>query len=415
MKRLLKVTIGIIISITILFPITSCIEKPAKDLDVQTFLIYAAGNNDLNALLTNNIETLKSRDFIPHQDDKENILLVFRHIKGSIIDPQLIRLYKDKYDTVQEEVLVEYDYSINSASAEFMHSVLAKANELFPAKNNGLLISSHGSGWLPSGFYKSPTSYQGTGGNSSPLSVDYQEYPSLEDDPYKDLVKSVCISNNNEMNITDLASALPIHYDYIIFDCCLMGGIEVAYELKNSVDYLILSPAEVMGDGFPYYCMTNYLMKDDNIPIAKRLEMLSTEFYNLYQSQSGTSQSATVSLIDCNKLEPLAESCREIFANHTEEIASFKATDVQGYFRFNRHWFYDLEDYISRFATDSELFKFQSAIKDAVIYKAATQKFITIDIVKYSGLSTYIYEPNSHYLNEFYKSLKWNMATQLVK
>ena len=165
MKRLLKVTIGIIISITILFPITSCIEKPAKDLDVQTFLIYAAGNNDLNALLTNNIETLKSRDFIPHQDDKENILLVFRHIKGSIIDPQLIRLYKDKYDTVQEEVLVEYDYSINSASAEFMHSVLAKANELFPAKNNGLLISSHGSGWLPSGFYKSPTSYQGTGGN----------------------------------------------------------------------------------------------------------------------------------------------------------------------------------------------------------------------------------------------------------
>ena len=415
MKRLLKITIGFLLSLTIVFSISSCIEKPPKKLDVQTFLIYAAGNNDLSHLLVNNFKTIKEKDFVPDKSDEENILLFFLHAKYSGRDPQLIRLYRDSDGVVTEEILVEYENSVNSADAAFFHSVLAKANELFPAERNGLLISSHGSGWMPAGYYKSPSSFQGIKDGITLQSIDNQEYPPLSEDPYRDLVKSVCISGNSEMNITDFASALPIHYDYIIFDCCLMGGVEVAYELRKSADYVVISPAEVMGDGFPYYCLSEYLMKDENIPISKRLEMICKEFYNLYQSQSGTSQSATVTLVDCNKLEPLAESCREIYANHAEEIASFKATDVQGFFRFNRHWFYDLEDYISRFATEGELNKFKSAMTDAVPYKAATKKFITIDIVKYSGLSTYIYEPNSNYLNEFYKTLEWNKATQLVK
>lgn len=31
-----------------------------------------------------------------------------------------------------------------------------------------------------------------------------------------------------------------------------MGGIEVAYELRNKTDYMIASPAEVISNGFPY-------------------------------------------------------------------------------------------------------------------------------------------------------------------
>ena len=35
-----------------------------------------------------------------------------------------------------------------------------------------------------------------------------------------------------------------------------MSQVEVAYELRNTADYLILSPAEVMSAGFPYFKIT---------------------------------------------------------------------------------------------------------------------------------------------------------------
>ena len=55
-----------------------------------------------------------------------------------------------------------------------------------------------------------------------------------------------------------------IHFDYILFDACLMSQVEVAYELRNAADYLILSPAEVMSAGFPYFKMTKHLLSVDN-------------------------------------------------------------------------------------------------------------------------------------------------------
>lgn len=70
-----------------------------------------------------------------------------------------------------------------------------------------------------------------------------------------------------KINIPDLSKALAqsgIHFDYILFGACLMSQVEVAYELRNAADYLILSPAEVMSAGFPYFKMTKYLLSADN-------------------------------------------------------------------------------------------------------------------------------------------------------
>lgn len=90
-------------------------------------------------------------------------------------------------------------------------------------------------------------------------------------------------------------------------------------------------------------------------------------------------------------------------------------SDIQGYFRFNKHWFYDFDDYISRIASADEYASFTEALSRAVIYKAATERFLNITIKKYSGLSTYIPNPEYVYLNNFYKTLRWNIATEMVK
>ena len=42
------------------------------------------------------------------------------------------------------------------------------------------------------------------------------------------------------------------HIDVLDFDACLMATLEVGYELRDTVDYLVASQAVEPGDGMPY-------------------------------------------------------------------------------------------------------------------------------------------------------------------
>ena len=63
------------------------------------------------------------------------------------------------------------------------------------------------------------------------------------------------------MDLPDLAEVLsPYRFDYILFDACFMGSVEVLYELRHSARYFIASPAEILADGFPYHLILPYLI-----------------------------------------------------------------------------------------------------------------------------------------------------------
>ena len=49
--------------------------------------------------------------------------------------------------------------------------------------------------------------------------------------------------------------------DFIIFDACFMGSVEVAYELRDVCDKIVASPTEVIAEGMDYITMASYLMK----------------------------------------------------------------------------------------------------------------------------------------------------------
>ena len=90
---------------------------------------------------------------------------------------------------------------------------------------------------------------------------------------------------------------------------------------------------------------------------------------------------------------------------------------MQGYFRFGRHFFYDLKDVLVKAGISAEEEARLDAALDAfIVYKAATPYFLSIPITHYSGLSMYLPSMGSDYLDNFYKSaVSWNDATLLVK
>lgn len=382
----------------------------------KTVLIYIAGDNSLNVYAISNKASLLN-GYAPSASDNENILLLYYDIQDAA--PVLERITAGSGSKLDEEILKTYPDSLNSATSAVMNRVLQDAESLFPAKSNGLIIWSHGSGWLPEGYYYDPTkfsSHSSPASSSAKMAESEDAFPSLDGNPLTEHVKSFAEHNGTEIDIPELADALPQRYEYIILDACLMGDIEVAYELKDKAGYLAFSPAEVLSDGLILYSSAVKYLFDPCYSTAAALQMVLYDGFEYYDTQTGIYRSATVSLIDCSRLEALANSCKDIYAAHRSVLdAGLSESGIQGYYRFNRHWFYDLDDVMSKIATTSEYASFYAALNKAVIYKASTPQFyLSFYINAYSGLGTYVYEPSNKYLNAFYKTLAWNKSVLLV-
>lgn len=368
----------------------------------HTLLIYIAADNNLAYNAERNIQEIMAGDVPAYfNEGSGDVLLVYADIRGE--KPRLMRISKDAYGAVSQEVLVEYEPQ-NSLSDSVMGSVLAYAAGLFPSQENSLVLWSHGTGWLPEGYYSNPT-VVGADGQAVPVGV--------SEDPYAGYVKSFGADGGYEMDIKDLADALPVHYRYILFDACLMGGVEVAYELKEKCDFLVVSAAEVLAAGFPYRQAIGDMMDGSMASLQSVCDK-----YCDYYSEDG----ATVALIDAGSLDRLAVTCREIFRNGgVDSIPNLDMSLLQGYFRQNRHWFYDLDDFMTRIAPDEVLLEdFRNALAMSVVYKRATEDFVLGGIVQFpiktfSGLSTYVPNPENPVLDDYYRTLAWNQAVMMVR
>ncbi len=408
--RKIRIYMRVLLLLTTVAAVSSCQALMYEDAEMApdtTVLVYMAADNNLAGNAERDIKEMMKGD-IPYYFDEGsgNVLLVYADIAGDV--PRLMRLSKDRFGTVSVEILKEYEPQ-NSCSDSVMRSVLSYAAGLFPAENNGLVLWSHGTGWLPAGYYSNPYS-AGADGMSVPM---YSEA-----DPYAGYVKSFGADNGYEMDIRDLAEALPLRYSFILIDACLMGGVEVAYELKDKCDYFIGSAAEILADGFPYDRVTGHLFGG-----RSGLVEACRQFYDYYKDDG-----ATIAMVDTRALGGLAEACLDIFLAGRVAIHSLDMDSLQGYYRMDRHWFYDLDDFVSRIAprdtaegqSRSMYDVFNDALSSAVVYKCATEDFVLggvsqFPIKTFSGLSTYVPNPENSVLDEYYRTLAWNKAVMMVE
>lgn len=398
MKRIL------LLLLTSLFLCLAGCDPVPDEKDRQVVFVYLAGNNSLSAEGAADLADIKS-SYLPDTKDKAKVLLVFHHFTDA--NPQLVRLSRDRRGNLVEEIIMEYPFETNSADTRTFAGALAEAQKAWPAGHYGLILWSHGSGFLPEGYYADPKEKVAT------------DPEFLADDPYADLVKaedpvkSFAEDHGKEMDIIELGKVLNrSHFDYILFDACLMANVELAYEFRHCTDFLLFSPTEILSDGFPYESMIQPLFSQQ--PQAAMLS-IARSYMSHYREKTGIYQSATICVVRTQGMEALAAACKPIFHNHQEQILTLDRSVVQPYFRNNRHWFYDLDDFVGRVASESEFQAFSSALNNVVIYKDTTPYFLEIDIVHYSGLSIYIPRPEYTVLNNYYKTLAWNQATGLVQ
>ena len=398
----------------------------------KVLLLYSAGFNSLSSYLISDIEDLKKGE-LPGNRCDDDILLVYSHQPSkhgtyNVSTPShLTRIFRNKDGVTVCDTLVTYPEGTISSSALQLNNVLTYVRDTYPSGSYGMIFSSHATGYLPAGYYTSPDTYFFSGSTMARKAGIYPRIPAPvpyiepEHDPSLPAVKSIGQDQTGikgsylsyEIELGDFAEAIPMHMDYILFDACLMGGIETAYELKDKCSMVGFSQTEVLAEGFNYPTLTKHLLMKER-PDPKSV---CDDYFQQYALQSGVYQSATISCIDCGKLDPLAETCRELFNKYETELKLIDPLTVQKYYRSNYHWFYDMRDIIKEAgATEEELLEVDKALAACTIYKAHTRSFMgSFAINAFSGLSMYLPCNGSTELDKYYRTLLWNQDTELVK
>lgn len=393
------------------FCLYSCNEDTPYTGIGRVVIVYMSADNSLSKYAEYNYDSMLE-GYLPSDGTGEH-LLVFLHTEE--IEPVLVELSRDKDGNPVKREVYRFDVGV-SASAECVNTVLTYVKDNYPSENYGLILWSHSTGWLPERYYEegAPSGYADPS-HAPREATDHT-------DVYGDAIVKMAVpeisttsfgqdsETGREIDIVDLSGAIPMHLDFLIFDSCLMGCVEVAYQFRNIADYFCASPTEVLANGFPYTHIMDPLFRLAADAAVKEV----ADLYFYYYAAS-SSPYATISVVDCSKLDNLASACKAVFDENRDKVPSLDMSSIQPYFRMNKHWFYDLADFIGELGPSAPLMEdFSAAMKEAVIFKEATERFISFDITEFCGLSTYIQNPEEPYLDEYYRGLDWNTATGMI-
>jgi len=395
MMRLLRHTLCLLTLATL----AACSkEEPGYNppaLADRTVLLYMPGQS-LSAYYKNNIQGIHTA-VTDRALGNGRMLVCWQPEKQT--SAVMLEIYYDRNKRRSEtKTLKTYD-NFNAGSAADVQRIFADAAELAPAQNYGLIIGCHGKAWIPAS------------GGVLPYSLRSAE---PDDDVWTTAPGAKTTRSfgdtGYELDITELASAIEtqsFRFDYLIFDDCFMANIETLYDLRRAVDYIVASPCEVMGDGFPYDRIVPHLFEGNGV--LSSLEKACWEFWNLYEndwrSTIAYEQSGCISLAVTAQLDALAKEMRRI----KDKKQAFDIDALQYYKGNVTKLFYDLEHYVTLCCNDQGVvddFKARMELAFPVSSRHHTASFYSAydrrnhSINYYSGVSVSEPEPSPRYAAE---------------
>ena len=194
-----------------------------------------------------------------------------------------------------------------------------------------------------------------------------------------------------------------------------MGCVEVAWALKGKARWVAFSPTEIMSDGFNYKTLTRHLLQryPDVVGVCE-------DYFAQYTDPSQTTPYATITLVDTEKMQPLADICKTLFAKYRAQLNTLPTTTVQRYFReMTEHrydYLFDLRHMLECAGmTEEEAAALDAALDQCIGYQANTSRFLSLKLEHVCGLSVYMPSSGNAAMDAYYKeNVEWNNATELI-
>lgn len=336
--RKFKTIIGVVAAFCVLLPFASCghdepdtpitpdVEPVTPGHAGRTVLIYAVASNSLNSNLTSDSnEMLRAASSIKGLGDDVRVVLYQINYEYA---PALYELTYTSGDTAGKWKKVrEYDRYPFSTDPERISEVIADTRQLYPSDSYGLVMWSHALGWRPD-FTGHENPYKRSFGEDKDQTVD---------------VDGVPVKWSDRCDLIELADAIPTGmFDFIWWDCCYMGGIEVAYQMRNKCEVMIASPAEVPGDGMPY---------NVTLPLLAKRTPSIEESAQAYYSTYDRSWACAIAVMYMDKIEELADATSSIYEAGERPVRSH----LINYARGTAGPFYDFGQYARLHINDEGL------------------------------------------------------------
>lgn len=386
----------------LLFSMTSCrwFCPDEEHIYDRTVLVYIAAENTLAPFFRSDInEMLQAVDDIP-----ENSRLII-YLDDTQM-PRLISIERDQEGNPIQKTLFQYTSDLDSGNPETLHQIMTWTTKHYPAHSYGLVLWSHGDGWVVANT------------NTPPMQ------------------RSICIDNNQNTSYSDRGSKMDIaemsevlatfpRLEFILFDACFMQSVEVAYELRHTTKHIVASPAEIPGPGAPYNRIVKPMFASpfDATKIAD-------EYFKAYNDADRENvlqdYGVLLSVVDCDLLEELASVTAEMIIKYADKESALDMRDIQHYCpkpTTSRPNFYDMNAYMMRLITDeADYQRWHKALDRTMSYAAATPWWFSIysnqgremvDLNVYSGLSCYVPQSEDSYteLNTLFHTTSWYTAT----
>ena len=393
MKNFFLRTLAIVLWQGFLF--TSC-EKDSnivtKKESKRAVFVYMIADNDLDFYATANINEMET--FIAQNPEAGSVYVYIDRAKNrKTAHPILYQITADTSAKINSKIIKVYPEN-NSANEKVFAEALSQVQTICAINNEflrGLVLWSHGSAWLPESV--SLASQRATAVKSFGL----------------DQTMANNENHNAEMDIRKLAIILNnYHFDFILFDACFMASIEVFYELRNTTDYIIASPTEVLATGFPYKDILT-----DMLSATVNYQKIAQKYVAFFQQKKGVLQSASVVTVKTAELPQFATLFKYYLNTISREITDQKWLQ---YSQDEVDYLFDLgqvADYLQKEQTNKKLTEQLGRL--ITNYHHTSYFFGKIPLQKSSGISIYI--PQSATLQndeyEFYKTLSWTNAVNM--
>ena len=283
-----------------------------------TIMVYLDGDNDLEPFAFQDINEMEFADL---RGTGIKVIVLMDGISGyysstsSFTDTRLFEIQYDSagYDTstgIISRQLASTELGLTTTGLEelnmgdptILSSFIDFGKTSFPADNYAVVLWDHGSGW------RSAFPAQKNLNSNQPLTLHGIQDSGLQpkDGSGTSTVKAVCVdeTSGDLLYTQEIGGGLNSKgIGTVCFDICYSGMMEIAYEIRSSVSYMVASEETVPGTGYSY---------DGVLNSFKTTGRTAADFYNTivseYSVQYASTAGATISVIDLSQIDNLMTS-----------------------------------------------------------------------------------------------------------
>jgi Clostripain family len=243
-----------------------------------TVMVYSAADNSLKAFQYDDLDEME------RVGSDASTAIVAQYDGGPRVGCSRYYITNDHQPGKVGSPVVGFEgHRVNMARSETLADFVTWGMQQYPAEHYALIVSSHGFGWREGCVDRS--------------SLSMMSMPALK------------------KGLAEAQAATGTRLDVLGFDACMMGSLEVAYELKDQAAYIVGSEAIEGDNGWPYpRILTDQALKSVQAASAKGLTVSPRELASQIVSSATSVQNdlPTLAAYDTARLPELSQAVDEL-------------------------------------------------------------------------------------------------------